>query len=65
MALVQKTPTPSQRFGGVARAAADPLPQARQLGRQGGELVAELVNLLLLSQNQLTGNSRSRRPVRF
>jgi len=46
------------RFGGVAGAAADPLPQLGQLARQGGELAAELVvllpeslNLLLLSED--------------
>ena len=37
------------RFGGVARTAADPLPQAGQVGGQGGELAAELIDLLLLS----------------
>jgi hypothetical protein len=36
------------RFGGVAGAAADPLSQAGQFSRQGGELDAELLNLLLL-----------------
>ncbi len=35
-------------FGGVARAAADLLPQAGQFRRQGGELGAELLDLLLL-----------------
>ena len=46
-------------FGEVARAAADPLPQAGQLAGQGGELAAELIvllpenlNLLLLSEDQ-------------
>jgi hypothetical protein len=60
------------RFGGVARAAADSLPQVRQLGGQGGELVAEFVvllpeslNLLLLSQDQLSGTCRPRQPVRI
>lgn len=53
---LEPRPITGGRFGGVARAATDPLAQARQLGRQGGELVAELVvfppaslNLLLLS----------------
>ena len=36
------------RFGGVTGAAADPLPQAGQFGGQGGELCAELLDLLLL-----------------
>ena len=54
------------RFRGVARAAADPLPQARQLGGQGCELVAEFVvllpeslNLLLLSQDHLPARTTS------
>ena len=34
-----------RRLGGVARAAADSLPQAGQLGGQGGELATELVVL--------------------
>ena len=58
------------RFGEVARAAADPLPQVRQLGGQGGELIEEFVvlppeslNLLLLSQDQLSGTCRPRQPV--
>jgi hypothetical protein len=38
-------------FGGVARAAADPLPQAGQFAGQGGELAAELLDLLLLGQD--------------
>ena len=37
------------RLGGFARAAADPLSQAGQFGRQGSELAAELVDVLLLS----------------
>jgi hypothetical protein len=36
------------RFRGVARAAADPLPQAGQFGGQGSELSTELLDLLLL-----------------
>ena len=36
------------RFRGVARAAADPLPQADQFGGQGSELSTELLDLLLL-----------------
>lgn len=43
------------RFRGVAGAAADPLPQAGQLTRQGGELGAELLGFLLLGQDQLSG----------
>ena len=41
------------RLGGVARAAADPLPQAGQFGRQGGELRTELLVLLSESLNLL------------
>jgi hypothetical protein len=52
------------RFGGVAGAAANPLPQAGQLTRQAGELGAELLDLLLLGQNQLSGTGRPRQPVR-
>jgi hypothetical protein len=33
-------------FGGVARAAADPLLQIGQFGRQGGEFAAEFIVLL-------------------
>jgi hypothetical protein len=46
------------RLGGIARAATDPLPQARQLGRQDGVLIAELMILQLLSKNELTDNIR-------
>jgi len=42
------------RLGGVAGTAADPLAQAGQFGRQGGELDAQLLDLLPLSQNQRT-----------
>ena len=60
------------RLGRVARAAADPLSQARQLGSQGGELVAELLDLMLLGlqlsllvQDEGPDCSWSRLPVRF
>jgi hypothetical protein len=60
------------RFGGVARAAADPLPQVRQLGGQGGELVAEFVvllpeslNLLLLSEDQRSDAGWCCQPISF
>ncbi len=36
------------RFGGIAGAAADPLPQVGQFGSQGGGLGAQLLDLLLL-----------------
>ena len=52
-------------FGGVTRAAADPLPQACQFGSQGGELVTEFVDLLMLSKNQLSGSTRPRRAAPF
>jgi hypothetical protein len=72
-------PVAGGRLGGVTGAAADPLPQAGQLGRQGGELVSQLLvflpeclNLLLLSlalRGQLKTSSphadRSSGPVRF
>ena len=51
-------------FGGVAGTAADPLPQAGQFGRQGGELNAQLIVFLLLSQDQSPGSGWPRRPVR-
>jgi len=38
---LETRPIAGGRFGGVARAATDPLPQAGQLGRQGGEFAAE------------------------
>ena len=41
-------PIAAGRLGGVVRGAADPLPQAGQFGGQGGELCAELLDLLLL-----------------
>lgn len=58
------------RFGGVAQTAADPLPQAGQIGGRGGELAAELLNLLLLSlelslllQDELLGPDWPLQPV--
>ena len=53
------------RFGGIARAAADPLPQAGQFGSQSGELGTQLLDLLLLSQQQRTNSNWCRQPVRF
>jgi hypothetical protein len=65
-------PIAGGRFGGVARAAADLLPQAGQFGSQGGELAAELLDLLLLGlqlsllvQDEGSDGSWSRLPVRF
>lgn len=46
-------PVTGGRIGGVAQAAFDPLPQAGQFWRQGGELAAELIVLLLESLNLL------------
>jgi hypothetical protein len=50
------------RFGGVAGRSADPLAQAGQLcGQlcgQGGELGAQLRDLLMLGQDQPCGNGR-------
>ena len=51
------------KIGGVARAAADPLPQTGQLPRQGGELSAELLDLQLLSRDEGSDGSWSRQPV--
>ena len=45
---LEPRPITGGRFGGVARAAADPLAQAGQFGGQGSELNTELLNLLLL-----------------
>ena len=52
-------------FGGVPRAAADPLPKAGQLGRQGSELGSELLHLLLLSQDEIFGIGWARQPGRL
>ena len=49
-------------FGGVARAAADPLTQLGQFGRKGGELDAQLLDLLLLGQDQLSGTRPATTP---
>jgi hypothetical protein len=51
-------------FGGVARAAADPLPQAGQFSCQGGELAAELSVLLLLGQDEGSGLRWPQQPIR-
>jgi hypothetical protein len=53
------------RFGGIAGAAADPLPQVGQFGSQSGELGTQLLDLLLLSQEQRTNSNWCRQPVRF
>jgi hypothetical protein len=53
------------RCGGIAGAAADPLPQVGQFGSQGGELSAQLLDLLLLRKNQRTNGNWCRVPVRF
>jgi hypothetical protein len=44
------------RFRGVAGTAADPLAQAGQFGRRGGELGAQLIVFLLLNQDQRPGS---------
>ena len=51
--------------GGVARAAADLFPQAGQLRYQGGELNAQLLNLLLLDQDERSDGGWGRQPVSF
>ena len=51
--------------GGVARRSADPLAQIGQLRSQGVELLAELIVLLLLSQDQRSDAGWSRQPVHF
>ena len=56
-------PTAVGRLGGVARAAADPLPQLGQFDSQGGELAAELLNLLLLDQDELSGLGWPQQPI--
>ena len=60
------------RIGGVARAAADPLPHTGQFAGQGGELAAELIvllfeslNLLLLSEDQRSDTGWCCKPIRF
>ena len=58
-------PIAGGRLGGVARAAADLLPQAGQFGSQGGEFAAELLDLLLLGQDELSGLGWPRQPIRF
>ena len=45
---LQPRPIAGGWFRGVARAAADPLPQAGQLSDQGGELATQLMDLFLL-----------------
>jgi hypothetical protein len=60
---LKPVPIAGGRFGGVAGAAADPLEQAGQFGSQGGELAAELLDLLLLGQDQLSGTSRPRQAI--
>jgi hypothetical protein len=59
------------RPGGVTPLTADPLAQAGQFRRQGGELLAELfvlpaqhLNFLPLLQDQNVGTGRPRQPVR-
>jgi hypothetical protein len=58
--------------GRVAGAAADPFPQLSQLRGQGGELAAQLLDLLLLglklsllNQDEGSDGRRSCQPVRF
>jgi hypothetical protein len=56
-------PTAEGRLGGVARAAADPLPQLGQFDSQGGELAAVLLNLLLLGRDELSGLGWPQQPI--
>ena len=53
------------RLAGMTRAAADALAQLGQLARQGGELAAELLDLLRLDQDELSGLGWPRQPIRF
>lgn len=62
---LEPRPIAGGRFGRVAGAAADPLPQAGQFDSQGGELGTQLLDLLLLSQDQRTNSNWCRQPVRF
>jgi hypothetical protein len=57
-------PIAGGQFGGIAGAAADPLPQAGQFGSYGGELGAQLL-YLLMSQDERPGTGWPRQPVRF
>ena len=57
-------PIAGGRLGGVARAAADQLPQLGQFDSQGGELAAELLDLLLLGQDELSGLGWPQLPIR-
>jgi hypothetical protein len=52
-------------FGGIARAAIDPLLQARQLCCYGGEQGAEICILLSQSQDKLSGIGRPRQQIRL
>ena len=52
------------QLGGVARAAVDLLAQAGQFDSQGGELAAELLDLLLLGQDKLFGLGWPLQPIR-
>ena len=51
------------RFGGVTGTAADLLPEAGQFSCQGGELAAELLDLLLLGQDERSGLRWSQQPI--
>jgi hypothetical protein len=53
------------RLGGIAGVAANLFAQACQLGGQGSELGAQLLNLLLLGQNKTSDGGRSRQPIRL
>jgi hypothetical protein len=53
------------RFGGVSRAAADPLPQLDPICNQGDELTAEIMGLMVRGKDKCSGLGRPRKPSRF
>lgn len=52
---LETRPVSGGRLGGVAGTAADLLPQAGQLARQGGELGAQILVLLPLGADEISG----------
>ena len=67
-ASAQRRPGPfitGGRFGGAAGVAAELLSQADQFAGKGGELLAELINLIPLRQDQSLDVGWRRQPVRL